>query len=190
MKLFQLLILLLIAACNSNLPRGKKADNDEVIFSIKGYREYGWTEYGSDSIKLKNPVPTVVAIYWLEYKLNANELIAYKLTGKSYSVKEILYQKPLTKQQSKLYKQVMAKADMDYLAEYSSTYGIDDGFYINVIMTKGTKSRKIFWSNKYVPELVKLLSIVNDIAPEKYKFYQDDKKDQFINYLKSNTIKE
>ncbi|WP_277225255.1 hypothetical protein [Hymenobacter sp. YC55] len=182
-----LLILLALCSCvNTNEHRTHHKQRLEVKF-ILSHREYGWREYGSDSVKLSRPMQYLIDVYRATYVLNGHELVLYKTAYKSGATPIRISSNPISPQQARVFRQVLRRSNLDSLVLRSNNVAADDGFQVEVALAKDGKTTELFWNNNYVPELVALLSIVNTVSPESLKIYPVAKEADFIQSLKATS---
>ncbi|GAB3636465.1 hypothetical protein GCM10027422_20550 [Hymenobacter arcticus] len=149
---------------------------EEIIF-IREYREYGWKEYGADSIKFPHPIQTLIGFYLVEYRLDATRLTITKMPTTPAVVPSILFTTILNRAQQQAMQQAMHTTIPDLIQQQCDAVMVDDGFHLNVTLTKAGANRSFLWNVNYVYELLEFLDIINKISPEKYKFYRaQDKK--------------
>ena len=170
-------IILVFTACSARAFLTGKA-KDEVIF-VREYRDYGWRYYGSDSVKLAKPLQILLGVYLVEYKLNASSLLIRKRTHGSSGAQAVLFTQVLGKVDSRLASQRLAATQPAQLVQRCQAHPQDDGFHLNVTLTKGGSSTSFRWNGSYEADLVDLLALVNKLAPEKYKFYKPGQQEAF-----------
>ncbi len=187
---FQIIGFIALPLCVSCINfKENKQEHNKVVFVNEGYREYGWKEYDKDSIQFRKPMRVILDLYTVEYHLNNRGLIIYKVKkNKNYVTRKVMYKQTLNREQMREFKKLFTEIKLDSISHVSSSLGVDDGFGVNVIISKNKQKKEIYWSNMYVPDLVKLLSIVNRLSPKKYKFYVNE--EQFIEELKKLSPKE
>ncbi|WP_141106531.1 hypothetical protein [Hymenobacter gelipurpurascens] len=158
----------------------------EVKFTL-AHREYGWREYGRDSVKFTRPLQYLIDVYQVTYVLNQHEVVLYKTAYQSGATPVRIYSNAISAQHARAFRRIMRRANPDSIASRSNNVWIEDGFQAEVVLTKDRKTTELFWNNNYVPELVALLSIVNATAPEPLKVYPVTKEADFIRYLKATS---
>lgn len=182
-----LLILLALCSCvNTNKHREHHMHRLEVKFSLP-HREYGWREYGSDSVKFSRPMQYLIDIYRATYVLDEHKLVLYKTAYQSGSAPIRICSNPISPQQARAFRQILRRSNPDSLVLRGNNVAADDGFQSVVALTKAGKTTELFWNNNYVPELVALLSIVNAASPEPFKIYPVAKEADFIQSLKATS---
>lgn len=182
-----LLILLFLCSCASAIRQQKhQRQRLEAKFTL-AHREYGWREYGRDSVKFSRPLQYLIDVYQVTYVLNQHEVVLYKTVYQSGTTPVRVYSNAISAQQARAFRQIMRRAKPDSIASRSNNVWIEHGFQAEVLLTKDRKKTELFWNNNYVPELVALLSIVNATAPESLKVYPVTKEADFIQYLKATS---
>lgn len=185
--------ILSCATLNLNINEVSQRNADDVIFYRDSFYDYIWKVY-DDTARVKKPrIVGIDGVYPLEYKLNSKELQIIK-HERSYAFRgpieqgEVISQQTLNKTQRNKFKRVMRQVNMEKITDASSftpTSVTEHGFRLHVALTKDGKQEKFFWDNKYVEDLVSLLIIVNDLSPEKYRFYRNE--ETFVQSLKEDT---
>lgn len=157
---------------------------EEVIF-IREYRDYGWKEYGADSVKLPRPIQTLLGFYLVEYRLNATRLTISKLPTTPTVVPSILFTITLNRAQQQAMQQAMHTTVPALIQQQCNAAMVDDGFHLDVTLIKAGANKSFRWNGNYVRELFEFLDIINEVSSEKYKFYQAKDKKVFRQHLKA-----
>lgn len=175
-KLLVLLTFLLVAGHTYAYQTRKEA----VVF-VREYREYGWKEYGSDSVKLAHPVQTLVDFYLVEYRLTSTHLTISKVSASHPAIHSVLVTAALNQAQRQAMQQVLRTTDPILIQQRcsGSPLVVDDGFRLDVTLTKLNTSKTFSWSGNYVRELVEFLNVVNELSPKKYRFYEPGQQEAF-----------
>ena len=170
------LIFLLFVGC----VYAHQTAKEEIVF-IREYREYGWKEYGADAVKLPRPIQTLVDFYLVEYRLDANHLTIAKLSASHPPVRTALFTALLSRAQRRATQKMLRTADLETIQQQcnANTITVDDGFHLDIMLTKPSDSKSFRWDGNYVSELVAFVDMVNNVSPRKYKFYESGKQEAF-----------
>jgi hypothetical protein len=151
---------------------------DKVVF-VREYREYGWRYYGADSVKLVRPLQVLTGLYKIYYEIDASKIIIRKRAYGRNEVQKILVNQVFSKADSRLVTQYLSASQPAQIAQRCEEHPRDDGFHLDVTLVKAGKSTKFDWSGSHEPILLDLLTIVNKLAPQKYKFYELGQQERF-----------
>jgi len=154
----------------------------EVLFT-REYREYGMKEYGADGTRLARPLQVLTDFYLVEYRLTATHLTISKVSAAHPPTYTVLTTASLSRMQQQTVRQQLRDANPTLLQQQCRTSLTDDGFYLDVTLSKQAASSRFGWHGNYIPQLVALLKVVNDASPEKYRFYKPNQQEAFINSL-------
>lgn len=171
-----LLIFLFVVDC----VHANQGSKEEIVF-IRKYREYGWKEYGADGVRFPHPIQTLVDFYLVEYRLDATHLTLTKMSASRPPVRTVLLTVSLNRVQRRAAQKGLRTANPSLIQQQcnSNTVIIDDGFHLNVTLTKSDTSQSFSWDGNYVRELVEFLDVINEVSPEKYRFYKSGQQEAF-----------
>jgi hypothetical protein len=153
---------------------------EEVIF-IREYREYGWKEYDANAVRLPRPIQTLIDFYLVEYRLNATHLTITKISKSQPSIRTLIFTTSLSRTQQRAMQKIFSNINPNLIQHKcnSNTTIVDDGFHLDVTLTKSNETKSFIWNGNYVDELILFVDVINRISPEKYRFYELDKQDIF-----------
>jgi hypothetical protein len=170
-----LLNLLLATICVYSYQTGK----DEVIF-VREYREYGWKEYDANAVKLSRPIQTLADFYLVEYRLDASHLTISKLSATNPPKRTMLFSSTLNRAQRQATQQALRTAVPALIQQQCNTSSIvDDGFHLDVTLTKLGMRKSFRWNGNYVQELLAFVDVITEVSPKKYRFYEPNQKEAF-----------
>ncbi|GAB2859748.1 hypothetical protein GCM10027044_20020 [Hymenobacter ruber] len=100
-----------------------------------------------------------------------------------------LFNTSLSRTQRQTKERILSTANPNVIQQQcsSNTATVDDGFHLDVTITKPNISKSFRWNGNYVNELAALLDVINEVSPEKYKFYESSQKEAFKQSLLRNT---
>ncbi|GAB3835221.1 hypothetical protein GCM10028821_31270 [Hymenobacter jeollabukensis] len=158
-------------------------NTEEIRFALY-HREYGDRVLNQGPGKPPRIIPYIKDGYPIVYVLSKIELSIYKIAEKQ---KYIIYTKKLNEKQAKEFKEYFAKTDVTSLAGSSIAASVDDGFQVDVTVSKANNITTFRWSNVYIKPLVELLDIANVLSPNEFRFYKPSDKSLFVEQLRKNS---